>query len=90
VITLKVTYSPYFFNSLDKLSLELRKRFIKKIEKIKQVDISRKHLKYGLPYFVEKITNSSRLIYKIEKDILIFVICFKNHKGYEKWYKSLK
>ncbi|GEM_PF-545262 len=90
MITLKVTYSPYFFNSLDKLSLELRKRFIKKIEKIKQVDISRKHLKYGLPYFVEKITNSSRLIYKIEKDILIFVICFKNHKGYEKWYKSLK
>jgi hypothetical protein len=56
--------------------LILKKRFIKKIEKVKQEDISRKHLKYGLPYFVEKVTNSSRMIYKIEEDNLIFIICF--------------
>jgi len=58
--------------------------------KVKQEDISRKHLKYGLPYFVEKVTDSSRVIYKIEKDHLIFVICFQNHKDYEKWYRNLK
>lgn len=89
-MSFKISYTPVFFKSLDNLPFELKKRFIKNIEKIKKEDISRKHLKYGLLYFVEKITSSSRMIYKIEGNHLIFVICFQSHKDYEKWYKNIK
>jgi mRNA-degrading endonuclease RelE of RelBE toxin-antitoxin system len=89
-LSFKISYTHIFFKSLDNLPIDLRKIFFKKIEKVKQEDISRKHLKYGLPYFVEKVTDSSRLIYKIEKNHLIFIICFQNHKDYEKWYRNLK
>jgi mRNA-degrading endonuclease RelE of RelBE toxin-antitoxin system len=89
-LTFKISYTFIFFKTLDALPLTLRKRFIKKIEKIKKENISRKHLKYGLPYFVEKVTKSSRIIYKIEDEHLIFIICFKNHKNYKKWYSNIK
>ncbi len=88
-LSFKIEYSPNFFDSLDEFPKDLQKRFIKKIEKVKQEDISRKHLKYGLPYFVEKITTSARLIYKIEGKTLIFIDCFKSHKDYEKWISKI-
>jgi len=87
-LSYKIIYSPDFFESLDKLPIDLRRLFIKKIEKVKREYICRKHLEFGMPYFVEKVNKSARLIYKINDDTLLFIMCFKDHKQYERWYKS--
>lgn len=84
----KIQYDDMFFKSLKKLPLELQKLFYKKIEKIKREELSRKHLHYGYPYFVEKVTASARLTYKINGDVLIFNRCFANHKEYDMWLKN--
>ncbi len=81
-----------FFKSLEKLPLELRKRFYKKIDYIKFLseESSRKHLEYDLPYFSEKVSKSARLVYNIKDNTIYFFRCFKTHKEYERWYKSIK
>lgn len=78
-------------SDLKKLDDKTRDQIFSRIQKIVSEDISRKHLKYGLPYFVEKITNSSRLIYKIEEDEKLIIIdrFFSKHKNYERWYKNI-
>lgn len=75
-----------FITDLKKLNDKTREIIFVRIQKIISEDISRKHLKYGLPYFVEKITLSSRLIYKFEdnKELIIIDSFFSNHKDYEK------
>lgn len=61
--------------------------FIRHIEKISQMP-PRRHLRFGLPFFVEDVTKQARLIYYFENDSLFVLRCFATHKGYEKWYHS--
>ncbi len=75
----------------DFLSLErqLQMFFKKHLEKLMQLP-PRRHLRFGLPYYVEDVTKQARLVYEIEGEKLIVVRCFATHKDYEKWYKSFK
>ncbi len=57
------------------------------MEKLSQFP-PRRHLKAGVPLYVEEVTKQARLIYDIEKETLYVVRCFATHKEYEKWYKS--
>lgn len=81
--------SEYADNELEKMAPEIRKRFLGHLLKIQQ-NPPRKHLRFGLPFNVEKVTKQARLIYQIENDDVFVLHCFKNHKEYEKWYKSYK
>ena len=74
---------------LDKMDEILRKLFISHIEKL-QVTPPRKHLRFGIPFNVEKVTKSARLVYYIRDNQFIILHCFTTHKEYEKWYKSYK
>jgi len=84
-----VIYSDDFKKDFLKQDKLLQIIIYKKILKISfETFISRKHLMYGQPYFVEKISESSRLVYNISENKLYIIRFFRDHKDYEKWYKS--
>ncbi len=74
---------------LEKIVNPLNKQFGKHIEKIALKEAIR-HLKYGLPYLTENVTKQARIVYFIEEETIYILHCFKNHKEYERWYKSFK
>ena len=74
---------------LEKIVNPLNKQFGKHIEKIASKETSR-HLKHGLQYFTENVTKQARIIYSIDEKTIYVMHCFKNHKEYERWYKSYK
>jgi len=74
---------------LEKIANPLNKQFGKHIEKIASKEIDR-HMKRGLPYFTENVTKQARIIYYLEDETIFILHCFKNHKEYERWYKSFK
>lgn len=50
----------------------------------------RRHLKFGLPFWVENVTQQARCVYAIEGNIVHIARCFATHKEYENWYKSFR
>ncbi len=74
------------FLSLDS---ELKRRFKAHMEKLIRMP-PRRHLKFGVPYHVEDVTQQARLVYKCDGKVLYVVRCFARHKDYEKWYASYK
>ena len=69
----------------SKLDNSEKKKILKKIEKLTELDSTR-HMKYGLPYFVLE-TGQYRICFEEENNCrtIIFV---GNHKQYEKWFKT--
>jgi len=67
----------------------LQELFEKHIDKISSMPPGR-HLKHGMPYFVNNVTRQARLIYDWEDNTLLIVRCFADHKHYEDWYQSYK
>ncbi len=88
---MKIRISEKAEDELDKMESELRALFMKHIEKLGQMP-PRRHLKFGLPFNVEDVTKQARMVYHTdEKDETLYVLrCFKDHKEYERWYKSFK
>ena len=74
---------------LEKIPNPLNKQFGKHIEKIASNETSR-HLKHGLQYFIENVTKQARIVYYFDEKTIYVMHCFKNHKEYERWYKSFK
>ena len=74
---------------LDKMDSSLRASFLNHIEKLDDTKPG-KHLRYGIPYFVEKVTKVARIIFNLEEDTIYILHCFTTHKEYEKWYNSYK
>lgn len=64
-------------------------KFVSHIEKVARMP-PRRHLRFGLPVYVENVTKQARLIYRIESDKLHILRCFQTHKEYEKWYNSFR
>ncbi len=60
--------------------------FGKHIDKIAD-NPSRRHMKHGLPYFVDEV-GQGRIVYQVVNDTIFVLRCFASHKDYEKWYKS--
>jgi mRNA-degrading endonuclease RelE of RelBE toxin-antitoxin system len=73
--------------SLDRMDEQLRILFFNHVEKISNIP-PRRHMKFGLPYNVEKVTKKARMVYQINDGILYVLRCFQTHKEYERWYKS--
>ena len=90
-----MTYKIEFKNKADedflKIDGNLRKFFSKHLEKVATMP-PRRHLKHGLPFFVEEVTKQASLVYELEDETqtLFVVRCFALHKDYEKWYQSFK
>ena len=73
------------FLNLDK---PIQIQFKKAIEKLIENPI-RKHLKYGIPTYVIKVTKQARFIYDYANERIIILHCFSTHKDYEKWYRNI-
>ncbi len=86
---MKLSYSEIAISNLEKMDKTERKLFINHIEKILE-NPDKKHLRFGLTFFVEKVTKQARVVYNFEKENIYILRCFKTHKEYERWYKSFK
>ncbi|MFA5382137.1 MAG: hypothetical protein WC356_03150 [Candidatus Micrarchaeia archaeon] len=83
-----------FFSSeaekdLAKLDKYEQKIFMKHAEKILNYE-NRKHLKHGVPFFVEKVSKQARIIYDIKEEKLIILKICATHKEYEKIYNTFR
>jgi len=81
-----VIISKRAIKELNKIPRELKILFLKHIKKLEN-HLPGKHLEHS-KYFVEKVTDSARIVCEIEQNNIKIVRCFANHKDYEKWYKS--
>lgn len=63
--------------------------FITHVEKLCRMP-PRRHLKHGLPFFVEDVTKQARFVYIEEGDFLRVIRCFPTHKEYERWLNSFR
>lgn len=84
-----ILFSEVAERELDDMDTDLRKIFLKHAEKLACAPLQR-HLKFGIPFNVENVTKQARMVYSPEGDTLYITHCFKNHKLYERWYKSFK
>jgi hypothetical protein len=50
----------------------------------------RRHMKHGLPFFVEDVTKQARFVYVEDGAFLRIMRCFATHKEYERWYGSFR
>lgn len=71
------------------MDASLREWFLNHIGKLEDTKLG-KHLRFGIPYYVEKVTKSASIIFNIEEDVIYILHCFATHKEYEKWYNSYK
>jgi mRNA-degrading endonuclease RelE of RelBE toxin-antitoxin system len=73
-------------NDLLKMDNSVFIIFTKHLEKIAEIPFQR-HLKHGLPFYVEEV-GQGRIIFTIEDDTIFIERCFTKHKDYENWYRS--
>lgn len=86
---MELIFSEKAESDLDEMDNAIRKLFKKHFEKIIQITPKR-HLRFGLPFFVEEVTRQARLVYDFQNDTCQIIRCFATHKEYERWYKSYK
>lgn len=86
---METIFSPKAQRALDEMDNPLRKIFIKHAEKLAS-NPEQRHMRFGLPFYVEEVTRQARLVYNFEAGNLFIVRCFATHKEYERWYKSYK
>ena len=88
-----MTYFVGFHEDAKKQLLELdfsiRQRLIKRIARMREEPYGR-HLKHGLPYFVEE-ADQYRIVYTCDEKKKEKIIYFVGlHKDYEKWCKAFR
>ena len=72
---------------LNKVDKSTKMKIFKKINKLEKEILSR-HLKQGLPFFVEEV-GQYRICFEIdEKERTKKIFFIGNHKQYEKWYSE--
>lgn len=86
---MKLGFSEKAEEELDEIDKSLKKLFFKHAEKIAAMPL-RRHMRFGLAFNVEEVTRQARMVYSIENKVCYILHCFKNHKEYERWYKSFK
>jgi mRNA-degrading endonuclease RelE of RelBE toxin-antitoxin system len=86
---MELVFSDSARKELESLPEEMIAHFLKHLEKMQETP-PRKHMKYGIPCHVEKVTKQARIIFNIEEGCIYILHCFGSHKEYERWYGSYK
>jgi mRNA-degrading endonuclease RelE of RelBE toxin-antitoxin system len=84
---MNVKFTEHARKEFLKLDKQMQIRFKEAIIKITEFP-DRKHLIFGLPYYVINVTKQARLIYEVQENTLFILHCFSTHKNYEKWYRG--
>jgi hypothetical protein len=74
---------------LDEMPASLKLSFMQHMWKLQDM-LPGRHLKHGVPYYVENVTRQARLVYQLHGDDVHIIRCFSLHKDYERWYQSYK
>jgi len=82
---MEIVYSEEALKDLKSFDKQLQKYFISHLEKLAEMP-PRRHLRRGLPMYVETVTRQARFVYKEEGSALHVIRCFATHKEYERWY----
>ena len=70
------------------LDSSIRERISKKLVKLQREDLPARHLKQGIPVFVEEV-GQYRIVFKKRDDLKEKRIVFiGDHKEYEKWFRQ--
>ena len=86
---MELIFSEAARKELADLEQELKSQFIRHLEKMQEAP-PRKHMKYGTPCHVEKVTRQARIIYNIKGTQIFILHCFNTHKKHERLHKSYK
>lgn len=86
---MEVVFAENAVREFERFSRDLQILFLSHFEKI-QFMPPRRHMKYGIPFHVEKVTRQARIIYEIREQKLYILHCFADHKDYEQWYNSYR
>jgi len=86
---MELEYSDDSLKDLQKFEKQLQAFFIRHVEKLQKMP-PRRHMRHGLPWHVENVTQQARLLYKEKEGVLQIVRCFATHKEYERWYNSMR
>ena len=86
---MEVVFKQSALDDLRKMDGSAKKFFLAHAGKLREIP-PRRHMKYGLPYNVERVTDNARMAYEIESGTLYVVSCFATHKDYERWYRSFR
>jgi len=73
---------------LSRLDKTARDKIAKKLAWLEREDAESRHLRRGLPVFVEEV-GGYRIVFKTRADLKQKRVVFVgNHKEYERWYKG--
>ena len=85
-MTYSIAFTDEASEMLSRLDKSIQIRLFKKIVQLEREDFSSRHLKQGLPFFVEE-AGGYRIVFEMnereKKKVVLFV---GDHKQYEKWY----
>ncbi|MBN1166569.1 MAG: hypothetical protein JXA44_05480 [Methanospirillaceae archaeon] len=84
-----MAFTEYAVREFERFPRDLQILFPSHGEKIQSLP-PRRHMKYGIPFHVEKVTRQARIIYEIREQTLYILHCFAYHKDYEQWYNSYR
>ncbi len=73
-----------------RLDNSLKIIFKKRMLKLQEEFIHQRHLRHGVPYYVEDVTKQARLVYEIENETIWIIHCFATHKEYERWLSQFR
>jgi len=86
---MELVFSEVAEKELERLTREMQNLFLLHFEKMLERP-PRKHMRYGIPCHVEKVTRQARIIYDIKEERIFVLHCFSTHKEYENWYNSYR
>jgi hypothetical protein len=86
---MQVSFSEKAKMDFARMDRGAREIFYSHIEKLERIT-PRRHLRFGVPFFVENVGGQGRVVLAFGDNELIVVRCFTTHKEYEKWYKSFR
>ena len=89
-MTYRIILHPDAKESLDEMDKSVRLQILKKIHQLERDDLTSRHLKHGLPFFVEE-PGQYRICFTIDEAEKTKTVWFAgDHKQYQKWFSSLK
>lgn len=87
-MTYAIGFTEKATEGLSKLDKPNQVRILKKIAQLEREDIQSRHLKHGLPFFVEE-AGGYRIIFEVrETEKMKTILFIGDHKEYEKWYQN--
>ncbi len=84
----RIEFEPEAEESYAGLDKSLRNRIDKTLSKMERDELVSRHLKRGLPVFVEEVAGY-RIAFKVREELKQKRILFVgDHKAYERWYRE--